>query len=122
MPIISPGIAATALICFLFAWKELLLANTLSSVIADTAPVFLTSFLTSQGLFLAKVCAAATVVSLPLIIAGFAAQDKLIRAYPLAPSSKARMRGRWTYQMVVILDGKMVVILDGKPASIATAI
>ena len=36
-------------------------------------------FVTSQGLFLAKVCAAALVVSLPVLIAGFAAQDKLVQ-------------------------------------------
>jgi sorbitol/mannitol transport system permease protein len=83
VPIISPGIAATALICFIFSWNELLLANTLTSVVAQTAPVFLTSFVTSQGLFLAKVCAAATVVSLPVIIAGFAAQDKLVQGLSL---------------------------------------
>jgi sorbitol/mannitol transport system permease protein len=83
VPIISPGIAATALICFIFSWNELLLANTLTSVVAGTAPVFLTSFVTSQGLFLAKVCAAATVVSLPVLIAGFAAQDKLVQGLSL---------------------------------------
>jgi sorbitol/mannitol transport system permease protein len=83
VPIISPGIAATALICFIFSWNELLLANTLTSVIAQTAPVFLTSFVTSQGLFLAKVCAAATAVSLPVLIAGFAAQDKLVQGLSL---------------------------------------
>jgi sorbitol/mannitol transport system permease protein len=55
----------------------------LTSVIAGTAPVFLNSFVTSQGLFLAKVCAAATVVSLPVIIAGFAAQDKLVQGLSL---------------------------------------
>jgi sorbitol/mannitol transport system permease protein len=83
VPIISPGIAATGLICFIFSWNELLLANTLTSVIAQTAPVFLTSFVTSQGLFLAKVCAAATAVSLPVLIAGFAAQDKLVQGLSL---------------------------------------
>jgi sorbitol/mannitol transport system permease protein len=83
VPIISPGIAATALICFIFSWNELLLANTLTSVVAQTAPVFLTSFVTSQGLFLAKVCAAATAVSLPVLIAGFAAQDKLVQGLSL---------------------------------------
>jgi sorbitol/mannitol transport system permease protein len=83
VPIISPGIAATALICFIFAWNELLLANTLTSVVAQTAPVFLTSFVTSQGLFLAKVTAAATAVSLPVLIAGFAAQDKLVQGLSL---------------------------------------
>jgi len=83
VPIISPGIAATALICFIFSWNELLLANTLTSSVAQTAPVFLTSFVTSQGLFLAKVCAAATAVSLPVLIAGFAAQDKLVQGLSL---------------------------------------
>ena len=38
VPIISPGIAATALICFIFAWNELLLANMLTSVVAADRP------------------------------------------------------------------------------------
>jgi sorbitol/mannitol transport system permease protein len=83
LPIASPGIAATALICFIFSWNELLLANTLTSSVAETAPVFLTSFVTSQGLFLAKVCAAATVISLPVLVAGIAAQDKLVQGLSL---------------------------------------
>ncbi len=78
-PIILPGIAATSLICFIFSWNELLFARVLTATVAQTAPVFLTSFVTSQGLFLAKVCAAAVVVSLPVLIAGFAAQDKLVQ-------------------------------------------
>ena len=83
VPITAPGIAATSLICFIFSWNELLFARVLTGVSAQTAPVFLTSFVTSQGLFLAKVCAAATVVSLPVIIAGFAAQDKLVQGLSL---------------------------------------
>jgi sorbitol/mannitol transport system permease protein len=75
MPVVLPGIAATSLICFIFSWNELLFARVLTATRAQTAPVFLTSFVTSQGLFLAKVCAAAVVVSLPVIAAGFAAQD-----------------------------------------------
>jgi sorbitol/mannitol transport system permease protein len=83
IPIVSPGIAATALICFIFSWNELLFARVLTSTAAQTAPVFLTGFVTSQGLFLAKVCAAAIVVSLPVLIAGFAAQDKLVQGLSL---------------------------------------
>jgi sorbitol/mannitol transport system permease protein len=78
-PVAMPGIAATALICFIFSWNELLLARTLTGVVAGTAPVFLTGFVTSQGLFLAQVCAAATAISLPVLAAGFAAQDKLVQ-------------------------------------------
>ncbi|MCX4727313.1 carbohydrate ABC transporter permease [Streptomyces sp. NPDC090052] len=82
-PISMPGIAATALICFIFSWNELLFARVLTGVVAETAPVFLTGFITSQGLFLAKVCAASLVVSLPVLAAGFAAQDKLVQGLSL---------------------------------------
>jgi sorbitol/mannitol transport system permease protein len=82
-PVAMPGIAATALICFIFSWNELLLARTLTSVVAGTSPVFLTGFATSQGLFLAQVCAAATAISLPVLAAGFAAQDKLVQGLSL---------------------------------------
>ena len=79
VPVVLPGIAATSLICFIFSWNELLFARVLTATRAETAPVFLTGFVTSQGLFLAKVCAAAVIVSLPVVIAGFAAQDKLVQ-------------------------------------------
>jgi len=82
-PVVMPGIAATALICFIFSWNELLFARVLTATVAETAPVFLTSFVTSQGLFLAQLCAAAFVVSLPVLTAGFAAQDKLVQGLSL---------------------------------------
>ena len=82
-PVVMPGIAATALICFIFSWNELLFARVLTATVAQTAPVFLTSFVTSQGLFLAQLCAAAFVVSLPVLVAGFAAQDKLVQGLSL---------------------------------------
>jgi sorbitol/mannitol transport system permease protein len=83
LPVAAPGIAATSLICFIFSWNELLFARVLTGVVATTAPVFLTGFVTSQGLFLAKVCAAACVISLPVLSAGFAAQDKLVQGLSL---------------------------------------
>ncbi len=82
-PIAGPGIAATSLICFIFSWNEFMFAVNLTSVQSATAPIFLVGFISSQGLFLAKLCAAATLVSLPVLIAGFAAQDKLVRGLSL---------------------------------------
>ncbi len=78
-PVVMPGLASAALICFIFSWNELLFARVLTGTVAQTAPVFLTGFVTSQGLFLAKVCAASLIVSLPVLLAGFAAQDKLVQ-------------------------------------------
>jgi sorbitol/mannitol transport system permease protein len=82
-PIAAPGLAATSLICFIFSWNEFMFAVNLTAVRASTAPIFLVGFISSQGLFLGKLCAAATLVSLPVLIAGFAAQDKLVRGLSL---------------------------------------
>ena len=79
LPLTAPGLAATALICFIFSWNELLFATVLTSTAASTAPVFLTSFVTSQGLFLSQVSAASLVISVPVLVAGIAAQDKLVQ-------------------------------------------
>jgi sorbitol/mannitol transport system permease protein len=82
-PIALPGLAATSLICFIFSWNEFMFAVNLTATRASTAPVFLVCFITNEGLFLARLCAAATLVSLPVLIAGFAAQDKLVRGLSL---------------------------------------
>lgn len=82
-PVAMPGVAATALICFIFSWNEFLFAVNLTATNASTAPVFLVGFITNEGLFLARLCAAATLVSLPVLIAGWAAQDKLVRGLSL---------------------------------------
>jgi sorbitol/mannitol transport system permease protein len=78
MPMISPGLAATALICFIFAWNEFFLAVNLTST-NSTVPVYLVSFVAPEGQFWAHLSAAATVACLPVLIAGWAAQDKLVR-------------------------------------------
>jgi sorbitol/mannitol transport system permease protein len=62
-PIAAPGLAATSLICFIFSWNEFMFAVNLTATRASTAP--------------------ATLVSLPVLIAGFAAQDKLVRGLSL---------------------------------------
>ncbi|GAA5147815.1 carbohydrate ABC transporter permease [Pseudonocardia eucalypti] len=79
LPVVSPGIAATALICVIFAWNEFFLAVNLTAARAGTVPVFLVGFITSEGLYFAKLCAAATMAALPVIIAGWIAQNKLVQ-------------------------------------------
>jgi len=79
MRLISPGIAATALICVIFSWNEFFLAVNLTTVNAATVPIYLVSFQTGEGQFWAKLCAAASLACLPVLLAGWAAQDKLVR-------------------------------------------
>jgi len=79
MPMVAPGLAATALICVIFAWNEFFFALNLTAAKAATTPVFLVSTMTSEGLFLAKLSAASVLASLPVVIAGWVAQKQLVR-------------------------------------------
>jgi sorbitol/mannitol transport system permease protein len=79
LPIVTPGIAATALICVIFSWNEFFFALNLTSVRAATMPVFLVGLMTSEGLYWAKLAAAATLASLPVLLAGWIAQKQLVR-------------------------------------------
>ncbi len=79
LPIISPGLAAAALICFIFAWNEFFLAVNLTTLNAATIPIYLVGFVQPEGPFLAHLSAAATIASLPVLIAGWSAQGRLVR-------------------------------------------
>jgi sorbitol/mannitol transport system permease protein len=82
-PMIAPGIAATALICVIFAWNEFFLAVTLTAVRAQTVPVYLVGFITSEGAFWARLSAAATLAAIPVLLAGWIAQRYLVRGLTL---------------------------------------
>ena len=82
-PIAAPGIAATSLICFIFSWNEQLFAKVLTSVNAQTAPVFVGTLIQTEHSYLAQLCAGTVMISLPVLIAGFAAQDKLVQGLSL---------------------------------------
>ena len=79
LPIVAPGVAATALLCFIFAWNEFFLAVQLNPVDSSTVPVWVTSNVSTRGNFLAKLSAASTLAVLPVVIAGWIAQKRMIR-------------------------------------------
>jgi len=79
LPLVLPGIAAAALITFIFSWNEYFLATLLTSSEARTTPPFLGSFVDGRGQFLAVLSAAATIAALPVIAAGWIAQKQLVR-------------------------------------------
>jgi sorbitol/mannitol transport system permease protein len=79
LPVISPGLVSTALICIIFAWNELFLALNLTITNAATMPMYLISSVPQEGLYIAHLSAAATVASVPVIIVGWLAQRSLVR-------------------------------------------
>ncbi|MGB5757546.1 MAG: carbohydrate ABC transporter permease [Acidimicrobiales bacterium] len=79
LPIVAPGLAATALLCVIFAWNEFFLAVQLNPVDGSTMPIWVTSNVSTRGNFLAKLSAASTVATLPVVLAGWVAQKRMIR-------------------------------------------
>src|SRR5207248_2792391 len=79
LPLVTPGLAATALLCLIFAWNEFFLAVNLTGPNAGPLSVYISSFMTSEGLFWAKMSAASTVAIAPVFIAGWTAQRSLVR-------------------------------------------
>jgi sorbitol/mannitol transport system permease protein len=83
LPVAIPGIAATALICLIFSWNEFFFAYFLTATRGPTVPVFMVSFLQSEGQYWARLAAAAAVACLPVILAGWIAQKQLVRGLSL---------------------------------------
>jgi sorbitol/mannitol transport system permease protein len=83
LPMILPGLIATLFICVIFAWNEFFLAVSLMATQGATVPMFMISFVTSEGLFWAKLAAAGTMAMLPVVIVGWAAQKQLVRGLSL---------------------------------------
>jgi sorbitol/mannitol transport system permease protein len=79
LPIVGPGVSATALLCFIFAWNEFFLAVNLTTFRSQTIPIWVTTMISTRGQFLAKLSAASTLACLPVVIAGWTAQKRLVR-------------------------------------------
>lgn len=79
LPMAAPGIAATALLCVVFAWNEFFFAVQLNPVSGSTVPIWVTTNISTRGDFLAKLSAASVLACLPVVLAGWVAQKRMIR-------------------------------------------
>lgn len=83
LPIIKPGIASTALLAFIFSWNEMLFGLILGGQAARTLPASFSGLITPHGTFWGQLCAAAGVVTLPVIILAAFLQKYLIKGLSL---------------------------------------
>jgi sorbitol/mannitol transport system permease protein len=83
LPMVTPGLTATLFIAAIFAWNEFFFAVSLTATRAATVPLFMIGFVTSEGLFWAKLAAAGTMAMLPVVITGWVAQRQLVRGLSL---------------------------------------
>ncbi|MGP4014464.1 carbohydrate ABC transporter permease [Saccharopolyspora sp. 5N708] len=79
-PLVGPGLAASAVLTFLFTWNDLLIALTLTfSEAAQTLPVGLTNFVTQFGIDWGPMSAAGVLMVIPTLLFVWFAQSYLVK-------------------------------------------
>jgi multiple sugar transport system permease protein len=79
LPAAAPGLVATFVYAFLFAWDELLFAASLTQHNAETIPIGIRNFIGNYQERTAQLMAAGVVSTLPVLIAFFVTQRWLIK-------------------------------------------
>ena len=79
VPVILPGIAATAIFCVIQSWNEFALAFFLTSFNSRTVPTTVTFFLTVLGIIWGEMAAVGVVATVPILIFSVVVQRYLIR-------------------------------------------
>ncbi|MFO1091325.1 MAG: carbohydrate ABC transporter permease [Hyphomicrobiales bacterium] len=83
LPLLVPGLAATMVIIFMFAWNEYLLASILTSSDAKTLPVIAASAIKPKAISWGLASAAGVLMSLPVVILVLLMQKYLVRGLTL---------------------------------------
>lgn len=81
LPLVRGGLAATALFVFIINWTEFLFALIFTSRHAVTLPVQLSQYVGAVGRFYGPQAALGLVASLPVLVAGYAIERYLVRAF-----------------------------------------
>ena len=79
LPLSKAGLATTAFLLLILTWNEFFFAVNLTGHNAATLPVYMASFLTTEGQSWAKMSAAAVVAVLPILLLGWLAARSLVR-------------------------------------------
>ena len=79
LPLSLPGIASTALLSIILAWNEAFWSLNLTASTAAPLTAFIASFSSPEGLFWAKLSAAATMAVAPILVFGWMSQRQLVR-------------------------------------------
>jgi multiple sugar transport system permease protein len=83
LPLVTPGLAATAILSFVFIWNEFLLALILTGRRSQTLPVAVTSFVRETGIDWGYMTAAATLMMVPMVICTLFVRRGLTRGLTL---------------------------------------
>ena len=88
LPMVTPGIAATAILCFLYAWNDFFFALILTRTDARTAPVAVVNFMNYEGWEWGKIAAGGSLVMAPVLLFSM-----LVRRYLVSGLTAGAVKG-----------------------------
>jgi multiple sugar transport system permease protein len=81
LPLTKAGLVATAILTVFFVWNEFLFALVLTGQQTTTATVGLTTFIAGRQIAWGSLCAAGTIVTLPVLALVLLTQRHLVRGF-----------------------------------------
>ncbi|MHB1133791.1 MAG: carbohydrate ABC transporter permease [Chloroflexota bacterium] len=79
LPLAAPGLATTAIFCFLLSWNDFFFSLILTRSSAMTAPVGIVNFMNVEGWEWGKITAGSTLIALPILAISFAVRKYLVQ-------------------------------------------
>ena len=83
LPLVAPGLVATGVFCFIFAWSEFFFAVCLTRSDAVTLPVYVVNFFGKHMIQWGPVGATSVIAMVPLFLLSFVVQRYLVRGLTL---------------------------------------
>jgi multiple sugar transport system permease protein len=79
LPLSAPGLATTAIFCFLFSWNDFFYSLILTRSEAVTSPVAIVNFMNYESWEWGKIAAGATMIMLPVVALSIVVRRYLVR-------------------------------------------
>jgi multiple sugar transport system permease protein len=83
LPLVTPGIVTTAILCLVFSWNDYAFAATFAGPNSQTLPIAAAQLNTQTGLSWGQLTAIGTIVVLPMMVVGLAVRRYLVRGLTL---------------------------------------
>lgn len=83
LPLVLPGMVATAIFCIINSWNEFVFANFLTTISAKTIPTSVMTYLSVSGVKWGEMAATGTLSVMPVLIFAISVQKYMIRGLTL---------------------------------------
>lgn len=83
LPTTAPGLAATGVLCMMFAWNDYVFASALSGAKTQTIPIAASLLVTQTGIAWGQAMATGTIIVMPMLLGGLLMRKYLVKGFSM---------------------------------------